>query len=97
NWQNLEPMAGSRFPAIRDHVLLPWASRIEEADLRLRPQLGEELFARVIADIPESWLQTDPGLSPADRRAGYLTFLTRRLEGSAAFVEEAVRARAQLV
>lgn len=97
NWQNLEQMAGSRFPAVRDHVLLPWASRIEEADRRLRPMLDEALFARVVEDIPESWLLTDPGLSPADRRAGYRTFLTRRLEAAPAFVEEAVRARAQLV
>lgn len=97
NWQNLEQMAGSRFPAVRDHVLLPWASRIEEADLRLRPLLDGALFARVIGEIPDSWLLTDPGLSPADRRAGYLAFLTRRLEAAPAFVEEAVRARAQLV
>lgn len=97
NWQNLEQMAGSRFPAVRDHVLLPWARRIEEADRRLRPLLGEELFARVIGEIPDSWLLTDPGLSPADRRAGYLTFLTRRLEAAAGFVEEAVRARAHVV
>ncbi|HEX6901040.1 MAG TPA: HipA family kinase [Thermoanaerobaculia bacterium] len=97
SWENLETMTRSRFPAVRDHVLLPWASRIEEADRRLRPLLGEEIFARVIGEIPDSWLETDPGLSPADRRAGYLEFLTRRLEGSAAFVEEAVRARAQLV
>jgi hypothetical protein len=97
SWENLEAMTRSRFPAVRDHVLLPWASRIEEADRRLRPLLGEELFARVIGEIPDSWLETDPGLSPADRRAGYLEFLTRRLEGSATFVEEAVRARAQLV
>ena len=97
NWQNLEQMAESRFPAVRDHVLLPWASRIEEADRRLRPMLDEALFARVIGDIPESWLLTDPGLSPADRRAGYLTFLTRRLQAAPGFVEEAVRARSQLV
>lgn len=97
NWQNLGQMAGSRFPAVRDHVLLPWASRIEEADLRLRPMLDEELFARVIGEIPESWLPPEPGLSPADRRAGYLTFLTRRLEAASSWVEEAVRARAQLV
>ncbi len=97
SWENLETISRSRFPAVRDHVLLPWASRIEEADRRLRPLLGEEIFTRVIGEIPDSWLETDPGLSPADRRAGYLEFLTRRLEGSAAFVEEAVRARAQLV
>lgn len=97
NWQNVEEMARSRFPAIRDHVLLPWASRIEEADRRLRPQLDEALFTRVIDEIPESWLPQEPELAPADRRAGYLTFLTQRLEAASAFVEEAVRARAQLV
>ncbi len=97
NWQNLEEMARSRFPAVRDHVLLPWASGIAEADLRLRSRLDEALFARVIEQIPDSWLPADPDLSPADRRAGYLTFLTRRLEAASVFVEEAMRARAQLV
>jgi HipA-like protein len=97
NWQNVEEMARSPFSAVRDHVLLPWATRIEEADRLLRPRLDEALFARVIEQIPESWLPAEPGLSPADRRAGYLTFLTRRLEASSVFVEEAVRARAQLV
>jgi len=93
----VEEMARSRFPAIRDHVLLPWASRIEEADRRLRPQLDENLFTRVIDEIPEPWLPPEPDLSPADRRAGYLKFLTQRLEAASSFVEEAVRARAQLV
>lgn len=98
NWQSGEQMARSRFPAIRDHVLLPWADRIEEADARLRPQLDEALFARVIEEIPEIWLSPEPALSnPVDRRAGYLEFLTRRLAAAAEFVEEAVRARAQLV
>ena len=95
NWQTAEPMARSRFPAIRDHVLLPWASRIEEADQKLRPQLGEALFKNVIDQIPETWLASEPA-AVAERRAGYLAFLTQRLE-AAAFVEEAVRARAHLV
>lgn len=96
-WQNLETMSRSRFPAVRDHVLLPWAGRIEEADLRLRPQLDEALFARIIDQIPEDWLLPEPGLSTDQRRAGYLEFLTRRLAAAPSFVEEAVRARAQLV
>jgi hypothetical protein len=97
NWQTMEEMARSRFPAVRDHILLPWASRIAEADRRLRPRLGEALFARAIEEVPESWLPPEPGLSAADRRAGYLTFLNRRLAAASSFVEEAVRARAQLV
>jgi hypothetical protein len=97
NWQTREEMARSRFPAVRDHVLLPWASRIAEADERLRPRLDEALFAGVIEQIPDAWLPVEDGLAPADRRAGYLTFLTTRLDAASEFVEEAVRARAQLV
>ncbi|HSF43771.1 MAG TPA: HipA family kinase [Thermoanaerobaculia bacterium] len=95
NWPSAETMARSRFPAIRDHVLLPWASRIEEADRRLRPQLGAALLASVIDQIPETWLASEPAAA-AERRAGYLAFFTQRLE-AAAFVEEAVNARAHLV
>lgn len=95
-WQNAEEMARSRFPAIRDHVLLPWADKIEEADRRLRPLLSEALFAEVAAQIPEDWLIEPAGLSLAERRAGYVAFLTQRLATSG-FFEEAVRARAQLV
>lgn len=97
-WQNIEQMARSRFPAVRDHVLLPWASRIEEADVRLRPRLTGELFGNIVEQIPEDWLAADPGVAtPAERRAGYLTFLTQRLEAASLFLEEAVRAHAQLV
>ena len=31
NWPSREEMARSRFPAVRDHVLLRWASRLAEA------------------------------------------------------------------
>jgi len=96
-WQNRETMARTSFPAVREHVLLPWASGIAEADRRLRPRLDEAVFARAIEQIPASWLTSEPGLSAAERRAGYLTFLTQRLAAASSFVEEAVRARAQLV
>jgi hypothetical protein len=95
NWQDdVEAAAMSRFPAVREHVLLPWASRLEEADRRLRPRLGDTVFRRAIGQLPDSWLAAEPG--PEARRAGYLEFLNRRL-AAAPFVEEAVRARAQLV
>ncbi len=98
NWQDVETAARSRFPAVRDHVLLPWASRLEEADGRLRSRLSETLFAEIVEQIPDDWLVPEPGTpSPVERRAGYVDFLTRRLDASSLFVEEAVRARAQLL
>jgi HipA-like kinase len=98
NWQSLEAMAASRFQAVRDHVLLRWANRIEEADRRLRPRLDEPLLAGLVEQIPESWLAAEAeGAGVSERRAGYVSFLTRRLAAAPSFVEEAIHARAQLV
>jgi len=97
-WRNLEQAARSRFPEIREHLFLPWARRLEEADRRLRPRLTEAVLARVVEQVPEDWLLPEAGAGDAaERRAGYLEFLTRRLTAAPLFVEEAVRARAQLV
>ncbi len=101
NWPSLETMARSRFAAIRDHVLLPWASGLEAADRRLRSRLDAALCGRVVEQVPADWLLPQPGFVPPDDpdglRAGYVAFLTQRLAAAPAFVEEAVNARAQLV
>jgi hypothetical protein len=82
---------------VRDHVLLPWASRLEAADARLAPLLGEEVFARIVAEIPDGWLAADSaGAADKDaaeaRRTGYVDYLTRRLAASQRFVETAIAA-----
>ncbi len=96
-WRDLEEAAASRFSAIRQHVLLPWASRLEEADRRLRPRLGEELFVQLVEQVPPEWLLPAGATGAAERRAGYVEFLTRRLAAAPLFLEEAVDARAELV
>jgi hypothetical protein len=90
SWENILQAAESRFPAIRQHVLLPWASGIKAADEFLRPRLNAGFFADLIADLPEDWL------SEPNRRSGYLDFFNRRLQTSG-FVEEAIAAHALLL
>jgi hypothetical protein len=98
NWPSAGEAAGSRFAAVRDHVLLPWASRIEDADRRLRPLVTPAVLEEAVAQVPAEWLLPEPEApAVAARRAGYVDFLTRRLAAAPLFVEEAVRARAQLV
>jgi hypothetical protein len=102
NWpatpEALEETARSRFAPVRDHVLLPWASRLAEADARLRPRLGADLFRRILAAVPDGWLLPEPGIEAPDaKRAAYLTYFERRLEAAPLFVEEAESARARLV
>lgn len=92
DWQDLEQKAASPFRQIRDHVLLPWASRIAEVDGPMRGRLSKRVLTEILSQVPDSWLGPDP----ESRRSGYLQYFLARLR-SGAFVEEAVRAHASLV
>ena len=92
-----EPAAHARrpFEPIRDHVLLPFASSIADADARLAPTVTRSLVADLAAAIPDDWLPAEPGLETPDaHRRAYVDYLMARLEAPRAFVEEADRARA---
>ena len=75
-----------RFEAIRDHVLLPYASSIVAADARLAPRAAPDVLAEAAAAVPAAWL---------DREGAelYVDYLSRRLAEPRQFVEEAERAR----
>ncbi len=88
---NLPDEAERPFPAIAEHVLLPYAGPIPEADARLAPLLDRPTLDAVAAMIPDAWLEDD-GPGPDERRAAYAEYLARRL-ASRRFVEEAEAAR----
>lgn len=97
DWKDLDEKAGARFQPIRDHVLLPWASRIGEVDGELRSQLSEQSLTEILAQVPDAWLLPEPGAAnPEEKRRGYIEYFLRRLSASA-FIEEALRARAGLL
>lgn len=79
------------FKLIKDHVLLPVANTLEEADRASKGILTSSVLETVIQQIPENWLDRP------DQRMAYLAYLEARLRGSHLFVEEALHARAQLV
>ncbi len=91
-----EPAAHARrpFTAIRDHILLPFAGPIDEADGRLAALLDRDRLEAILAAVPDDWLAPEPGLAdPAAHRRAYLDYLTRRLAAPRPFVEEAERDR----
>jgi len=98
SWSGYQERAHGAFPQIKGHVLLPLATDIAAADAVLVPILTPELIAGIVALIPDSWLGDEP-LFPdrAAHRAAYATYLRERLAAPRAFVEEAIRAHAQLV
>lgn len=98
NWQDTAQMAKSKFAAIKQHVLLPWANRIREVDPLLRAKLSEAVFTDVLKMVPDEWLTPEPEAVGADgKRAAYVDYFRQRLESASNFVEEALRAHADLV
>jgi hypothetical protein len=93
-WRDRDRHATGPFERIRDHVLLPFADSIDDADARLAGRLDEGLFRALASEIPASWLPDDPTIGAADaQREAYVRYLVRRLAGPRPFVEEAERAR----
>ncbi len=77
--------AGRPFAPIADHVLLPRAGSILDADRRLRARLDAVTIEAAVQLVPAEWL-------PAAERGTYVEYLTRRLD-SGQFAEEAENAR----
>jgi hypothetical protein len=73
--------AGRRpFAAARDHVLLPFAESIAEADATLAPQLTLGVLRDIVDMIPAEWLAGEPGFADAEEvRAAYVAYLSARL------------------
>jgi hypothetical protein len=98
NWKSAEQSASSPFPKVRDHLLLPWASELATSDTALRMLLNKDVLSTAVHQVPDDWLAADTeAASVSETRSAYIRFLLRRLESATLFVEEAMRARAELV
>ena len=94
---NYQERSRTPFAPIKDHVLLPVASVLEEADHISKKRLTPEVVGQIVGMIPDLWLN-DPSFSSQDaHRMAYVDYLLDRLAHSQIFVEEALRARNQLV
>ena len=87
-WDGYLERARAPFVPIRDHVLLPRANALAEADAQLAPLLTPERIAAIVALIPDAWLD-----APRD---AYRAYFDARLQAPRAFAEEARHAHARL-
>jgi hypothetical protein len=95
SWRDPAAHARRPFEPIRDHVLLPFAGSILEADARLAPSLDRSVLEALATLVPDAWLVPEPGLAdPAAHRRAYVDYLAARLAEPRAFVVEAEHARA---
>ncbi len=93
--ENWEEKAKSAFVQIKNHVLLPYAGRLQEADAKFKLILNAELLKGITESIPNEWLM-DEDKTPEETRHMYYEFLKSRLASSEIFIKEAQHARALL-
>lgn len=98
NWGDPAVHAADRFALVRHHVLLPAAGELEEAHRSLVERLTPEVVDAAVERIPDAWLAGEPAFPTAEaHRAAYRDFLLHRLAPPHPYLEEALRARRQLV
>jgi HipA-like kinase len=85
----LAATADAPVPMLAEHVLLPMAGPLRDADERLAARALAAVPA-ALELVPDVWLGDDP----AARRADFAAFLSARLAPPRAFVEEVEHARA---
>lgn len=91
-WRDPEKSALDPFPFIKNHVFLPYATRLQEADRLMRQAITPRTLSKIADLIPAVWLEEeDSGISPEGRREVYRQFLLERLKNSSIFVNEAIR------
>jgi hypothetical protein len=92
NWDNWEEQSKRPFIAIKDHVLLPQATEIEEVDEEFKKILTPEKIKEIVDLIPDDWLQNRE-LSQVEEKDVYVKFLENRIAISDLLVKEANHAR----
>jgi hypothetical protein len=97
NQETMASKAESPFADIAQHVLLRWATAVEEASAVAHERLSRELFRAILAQVPDAWLDVETdGARSQQRREAYEDFFVRRMKAAQIFEQEAMRAHARL-
>jgi len=98
SWNNWKEQAEKPFMLAKDHVLLPRASQLDEADETFKKILTKELIENIVAAVPEIWLIGETIFPSVEKhRQAYIDFLLTRIAHSEIFVNEAKHARESII
>ena len=93
-WANYLERSRKPFQQIKEHVLLPLADTLPEADTRLSPRVTPDVIRSILSLIPDEWLIPDQQFADvSEHRAAYYDYLMARLEPPRNFVKEAADVR----
>ena len=94
-WHRYMERSREPFSLIKDHVLLPFATALEEADSQMTERLTPGSIRNIVNLIPDAWLMGSSQFDDNNQhREAYVDYLLRRLEPPHHFLEEAIHARA---
>jgi hypothetical protein len=86
------------FPNIKNHVLLPKASKLNEVNDDFKKRITPARIREILEAIPNEWLLYDaPFENEEQHREAYATYFINRLNDSDFFVNEAIHARTSLI
>jgi hypothetical protein len=98
SWTNWEKQALNPFPYIKEHVLLPFADKLVEADAACKLLLTDSILREIAELIPDDWANwKEDGDTPQSIKEVYYQFLSERLKHSDNFLNEALHARKEIV
>lgn len=87
------------FPYIKNHVLLPYANRLEETDKLMRQAITPRTLNKIIDLIPSTWLEESDfnGKTSQQIKENYKEFLNLRLANTLPFVQQAIAEREKII
>jgi hypothetical protein len=98
SWQGREGYGTKAFAYIKDHVLLPYATALDEVNDSFKQILNEQSILEVCSLIPNDWITADsPFATKDEHRKAYAYILTERLNSADRFTDEAKHARQKLI
>lgn len=98
SWTTIEKHSINPFSFIKEHVLLPQASLLNEVNDDFKKLLTKEVIQSIVSLIPDEWLQwRDTDESPEVIRLIYFNYLYTRINHSEIFTKEADNARKALI
>lgn len=87
NWsKDFMARARTPFAPLHEHVLLPFATELQDADAELAPRLTHTRVHEIIHAIPDEWLADEPPFEHGNAvREAYIAFLDARLQTPRSF------------
>jgi hypothetical protein len=95
-WDNWQQMSERPFEQVKDHVLLPWADMLDQADEEFKKILDESTIHDILSRVPAGWLSMEEA-EAEEKRNVYMNFLMNRLAHSDKFLNQAKNARQALI